>query len=98
MVTGNSSFSDTSENANSLENYGMVAVYQFDNDNWQKVAALKPHYPAAMTKFGSSVAITPNGKTVVVGAPGDNNSNHGIDPEFNTDDPTIVDSGAIYVY
>ena len=64
---------------------GAAYIFAYDGSNWNEVVKLKAFDAAADDDFGFSVAISGDGKRVVVGADGD-------------DDPPGSSSGSVYVY
>jgi hypothetical protein len=64
---------------------GAAYIFAYDGSNWGDVAKLKASDGATIDHFGFSVAISGDGKRVIVGADGD-------------DDPPGSSSGSVYVY
>jgi hypothetical protein len=64
---------------------GAAYVFEYDGSNWNEVVKLKAHDGAADDDFGFSVAMSGDGKRVVVGAEED-------------DDTPGSASGSVYVY
>ena len=73
------------------------AVYLFTNEggNWSQQAYIKASNTEVDDAFGSAVALSADGNTLAVGAPGEDN-------EFGTDGSTnnnsVEDSGAVYLF
>ncbi|ENM5760025.1 hypothetical protein ACQ902_001495 [Vibrio mimicus] len=79
------------------------AVYVFTRNNrgiWSQSAYLKASNTGAEDNFGTSLALSEDGKTLVVGASAEDNAFKGIiiDGSEASDSGTAVDSGAVYVY
>ncbi|ENM5926685.1 hypothetical protein ILY70_002703 [Vibrio mimicus] len=79
------------------------AVYFFTRNNrgiWSQSAYLKASNTGAEDNFGTSLALSEDGKTLVVGASAEDNAFKGIiiDGSEASDSGTAVDSGAVYVY
>ena len=54
------------------ETYGYVYVFDWNGSSWVQNTVIKPIIPISNDAFGSSVSITPDGKTILVGAFRDN--------------------------
>ncbi|ENM5791554.1 hypothetical protein V4V45_003430 [Vibrio mimicus] len=79
------------------------AVYVFTRNNrgiWSQSAYLKASNTGVEDNFGTSLALSEDGKTLVVGASAEDNAFKGIiiDGSEASDSGTAVDSGAVYVY
>ncbi|AOW82432.1 TPA: hypothetical protein AB5H75_003651 [Vibrio mimicus] len=79
------------------------AVYVFTRNNrgeWSQSAYLKASNTGAEDNFGTSLALSEDGKTLVVGASVEDNAFKGIiiDGSEALDSGTAVDSGAVYVF
>ncbi|TXZ09454.1 hypothetical protein FXE63_00445 [Vibrio mimicus] len=79
------------------------AVYVFTRNNrgiWSQSAYLKASNSEAEDNFGTSLALSEDGKTLVVGASAEDNGFKGIitDGSEASDSGTAVDSGAVYVF
>lgn len=72
------------------------AVYVFTrNVSWSQQAYLKASNTGPSDNFGVGLALSRDGNTLVVGAPGEDSGSTGIDPVSNE---TAADSGAVYVF
>lgn len=71
---------------------GAVYVFTRAAGNWRQQAYLKANNTDAWDQFGSAVAMSSNGVTLAIGAPGESSGNGR--PADNTD----PDSGAVYVF
>ncbi len=78
------------------------AVYLFMRDeggNWLEQAYLKATNTGAGDAFGASVALSADGTTLAVGAPGEDGAASGIDdPEADPSSDDAEDAGAVYLY
>ncbi len=81
---------------NSVSGSGAVYVYVKDEDSWRIQAYIKADYPDEGDGFGSSVSLSSDGDTLVVGAPFEDGGDFAVDGEQA--DNTARDSGAVYVY
>jgi len=75
---------------------GAVYVYTRTNGAWVQQAYVKASNTEAGDWFGSSVALSADGTSLAVGAPGEDSSAHGVD--VGQSDNSAVDTGAVYVY
>lgn len=82
--------------SNSVSGSGAVYVYVKDDESWRIQAYIKTRFPDEGDGFGSSVALSSDGNTLVVGAPFEDGGQFGVDG--GQDDNSIRDSGAVYVY
>jgi hypothetical protein len=77
------------------------AVYLFSNStgSWEQEALIKASNPGGGDYFGSSVVLSQNGTTLVVGAFQEDSNVTGTSGVGNEgDDPATADSGAVYVF
>ncbi len=94
---------DGSEASDSGTAVGSGAVYVFSKSNtgtWSQSAYIKASNTGASDLFGSSVAISKDGKTLAVGAPTEDNAVKGIITNGSEviDLGTATNSGAVYVF
>jgi hypothetical protein len=80
---------------------GAVYVFQKSGSLWRLRNELKPNYtPGAndglVSGFGRSVAFGLNGKTLIVGHPGE--SSYLANPDDDQENPTGSESGAVWLY
>jgi hypothetical protein len=80
----------------SMLDAGAVYVFSRDGSTWQQSAYLKASNSGAGDGFGSSLALSADGATLVVGAPFEASAATGVDGD-QTDDSALR-SGAIYVF
>ncbi len=84
------------ESDNSASASGAVYVYQYDDGSWTQEAYVKASNTEFVDKFGSSVALSGDGKTLAVGADGESSSSAGVNGDES--DNSSTRSGAAYVY
>ena len=82
--------------SNAAINSGAVYVFQRSNGSWAQTTYLKATNTAAGASFGSVVAVSGDGNTLVVGAPGESGNATGANSV--PADYSATDSGAAYVY
>ncbi len=79
-----------------LESAGAAYVYERGPGGvWAVAAYLKALQPGDHDRFGDSVAVSPEGSLVAVGAPLEDGSGVGVGPAPDDDTPT---SGAVYLF
>jgi hypothetical protein len=76
---------------------GAAYVFQFANQAWAQEAYIKPSSTYLQTAFGSSIDISGDGSTLVVGAPGDASKSTSINGD-ETQDIEFANTGAAYVF
>ena len=82
---------------NSQDSAGAVYVFVNEEDEWRQQAYVKASNPDANDFFSTSIALSADGDTLVVGAPGED----GPGCSFGSPDPQCLltnDSGAVYVF
>ena len=74
------------------------AVYYFTRSGttWTQQAYVKASNTAAGDEFGSSIALSRDGRIMVVGARGEDSGAKGVNGDQS--DASMEDSGAVYVY
>lgn len=82
---------DGDESDDSVAGAGAVFVFGIDGDHWSQHAYVKASNPGSDHLFGYSVAISADGATLAVGAPGENSDQ---DP---TEGPS-PGAGAVYIF
>lgn len=80
---------------NAAGDAGAVYIYHYSESGWVFSDYLKSNNPDGNDKFGTSVDLSTDGNTLVVGAPGESGSGTGVNPTDNNLSPA---SGAAYVY
>jgi len=90
----------TGINGNQADNstLGAGAVYVFTRNGtmWSQQAYIKASNPNGTDNFGVSVALSADGNTLAVGAPGESSNATGING--NQADNSLAESGAVYVF
>lgn len=92
--------SEASDSGTAVDS-GAVYVYTKSNTGtWSQSAYIKASNTGASDLFGSSVAISKDGKTLAVGAPTEDNAAKGIitNGSETTDVGTVNNSGAVYLF
>src|SRR5262247_2598870 len=84
------------QNDNSLYAAGAVYVFVRRNDAWTQQAYIKASNPGQSDKFGFVVALSQDGNTLAVSAPGEASAAKGINGDQN--DNSIPEAGAVYVF
>jgi hypothetical protein len=93
-ATGEDSGIPGDPNDNSARGSGAVYIYTRDSAGvWRQTAYLKAYNADEADTFGSSVALSTDGRTLAVGADYESSGNPN-DPSDNT----IIRAGAVYVY
>jgi hypothetical protein len=87
---------DGDQNDNSKSESGAVYVFHWDGSRYALASYVKSPAPDSGDAFGTSVAISGDGKVLAVGVPGDdgNGTSFGGDPINNL----TPDSGAVFIY
>ena len=81
---------------NNASNSGAAYVFTRTADNWSQTAYIKASTPSNSDSFGSTVAVSADGNTLAISAPGEDSDATGANgDETNFGDP---DSGAVYVF
>ena len=75
---------------------GAVYIFVYTNNAWSQQAYVKASNTEQFDKFGTSVALSGDGDTLAVAAPGEDSAAIGIDGDQGDDG--AVDSGAVYVF
>jgi hypothetical protein len=81
---------------NSAEEAGAVYVFQRDGVAWSQQAYLKASNTGASDEFGVHVALSADGRTLAVGAPGEFSAARGI--HGDQADNSAPGAGAVYVF
>jgi hypothetical protein len=87
---------DGDDGDNSAQGSGAVYVFARDEMVWAQQAYVKASNAGALDHFGDSVALSDDGSTLAVGAPGESSNAAGIDGDQDND--AFADAGAVYVY
>jgi FG-GAP repeat len=75
---------------------GAVYVFTRTGTTWTQLAYVKGANAEAYDEFGSSLALTRDGRTLVVGARGEDSGATGVNG--NEDDNSMDEAGAVYVF
>ncbi|CAN5904726.1 hypothetical protein BH11MYX2_BH11MYX2_04030 [soil metagenome] len=81
---------------NSAQGAGAVYVFTRTGGTWTQQAYLKASNPATGDSFGSAIALSADGSTLAVSAPGEDSNALGING--NQSDNSALGSGAVYVF
>src|SRR5262249_54483207 len=84
------------QNDNSLYSSGAVYVFVRRNNVWTQQAYIKASNPGQSDKFGFVVALSQDGNTLAVSAPGEASAAKGINGDQSDD--SIPEAGAVYVF
>lgn len=80
----------------SMEDSGAAYVYTRTGTTWNPTAYIKASNPQAAAEFGTSVALSGDGKMLAIGAPKENSAAKGVNGK--QDDKSAANAGAAYVY
>jgi len=95
--SGGSGVNGGSEASNSMEEAGAIYVFsRADSGTWSQAAYIKASNPDADDIFGSSVAISGDGRTIAVGAPSESSASAGINGDQSSN--TASHTGAVYIF
>jgi hypothetical protein len=83
-------------NNDMAESSGAVDILEFDGLEWSQISYVKASNTDAEDHFGFSAALSADGKTLVVGAYGEDSSATGINGDQA--DNSAEDSGAVYIH
>lgn len=75
---------------------GAVYLFTRTGTTWTQEAYIKSTHNEAFDEFGNSVALSADGRTMVVGARGEDSSAQGVDGDQT--DNSVDESGAAYVF
>jgi len=80
----------------SAQEAGAVYIFSRNGTTWAQKAYVKSSNNEAFDEFGSSTALSRDGRTLAVGARGEDSAAKGIDG--NQADNTAKEAGAVYVF
>ncbi len=80
----------------SVPQAGAVYVYVHDGQGWSQQAYIKAPSPALYDRFGIWLAMSEDGNTLAVGAPGEDSGATGVDGDFT--DKSALSAGAAFVF
>ena len=84
------------QNDNSLYSSGAVYIFTRSGTGWSQQAYIKASNPGQSDKFGFVVALSQDGSTLAVSAPGEASAAKGVND--NQNDDSIPEAGAVYVF
>jgi hypothetical protein len=87
---------DGSQTDNGASNAGAVFVFTKSNNQWQQEAYIKASNTGTNDHFGSSLSLSGDGRTLVVGAEQESSNATGINGDDSND--LSLHSGAVYVF
>ena len=87
---------DTDQNNNTAPVSGAVYIFNRVGNSWSQAHYVKASNAETNDLFGSSIDMSNDGNTLVVGAAGEDSSATGVDGDQN--DNGTADSGALYVF
>ena len=87
---------DGDQSDNEADGAGAVYVYARSGAGWIQQAYIKASNTNADDNFGISVALSADGRTLVVAAPGEDSAAIGVNGDQS--DSKALDSGAVYVF
>jgi hypothetical protein len=77
---------------------GAVYLFTRSNGQWSQQAYIKASNTHAHDNFGTSVSLSADGNTLVVGAPGEDSTGAGVNGSQDQTSTTATESGAVYVF
>lgn len=83
---------------NRLLSLGAAYVFERAENLWQQRAYIKPEAINFQTQFGATLALSGDGSTLAVGAPGDGSNSYGPDASPGEQRRSLIGAGAAYVY
>lgn len=96
LAIGSMANDDAAGNPDAAQASGAVQVFVREaTTQWRQQARLKTSNAEELDFFGQSLALSADGNTLVVGAPGDDSAASAATP---TPDNSLNDSGAVHVY
>jgi len=96
LENGNSKGLNGNEKDQSAEDSGALYLFTRTGDTWVQKAYMKGSNTSAYDEFGSSMALSRDGKVLAVGARGEGSAAKGING--NQEDNTAMGAGAVYVF
>jgi len=89
----------TGEEDNSAENAGAVYMFSRSDGSWSQQAYIKASNAGIADYFGSAVALSDDGSTLVVGASGEDSNATGVSTDGTGEDNNLAEAaGAVYVF
>jgi len=96
--SSNSKGIDGEQNKHVAAKAGAVYVFARKEDTWVQEEYIKASNTDAGDEFGFSVALSADGHTLAVGAPGEDSGAMGFNDDDDDDDDTFENAGAVYVF
>jgi len=96
LESSNAKGINSNQKDDSLYSAGAVYVFLRGNNTWTQQAYIKPSNPGQSDKFGFVVALSQDGNTLAVSAPGEGSAATGING--NQNDDSIPEAGAVYIF
>jgi hypothetical protein len=96
LEDGNAKGINGNQNDETAEEAGAVYFFTRTGTTWSQKAYVKSTNDEAFDEFGSSVALSRDGRTMAVGARGEDSGAKGIDG--NQSDNSVKESGAVYIF
>jgi hypothetical protein len=87
---------DGSQSPATTANAGAVYAFTRSGGTWSQAHYIKASNTGAQQEFGTSVALSPDGLTLAVGAPGESSKTMGVGGDQS--DTSLLQSGAAYVF
>jgi len=83
---------------NTKDNAGAVYLFRYNASTWSQEAYIKASNTDFGDSFGYSVALSLDGNTLAVGAPGERSDGKGVNPTGKQADNTKDNAGAVYLF
>ena len=96
--TGNPPVAYFDSPSDKYEVTGAVQIYYRRNGQWRRQAVLRAANAGHGDEFGIRVALSANGNTLAVSAPGEDSSTNTPTLRSDADDDTAYNAGAVYVF
>ncbi len=93
---GSSVFPDENQNNNSASGSGAAYLFKRDGPVWSQLQYIKSSNAETLDGFGRSMGISADGRTLAIGARGEDSVATGIGGDQT--DNTVTQSGAVYLY
>lgn len=86
-------FKDHPDRSQSSLNAGVAYVYRRHQQGWQQEAQLRANNADGFDEFGSALAISADGQTIAISAPGEDGRS-----DQNASDNQLINAGAVYLF
>ena len=87
---------NSEQDDDTADDAGAVYLFAREGDSWTQQAYVKGSNTEAFDEFGSSISLSSDGRTMAVGARGEDSSATGVNG--NQSDDTTHDSGAVFIF